>query len=923
MQIISSIRNLPDWARPLSERAEKASDQAEQGLPPQDESLHQVPLNSERATLRLNDMRELFIGYRNLDEVEGFDQSLGEPGKITFPTGEVAHFEGNSLNGNLDYRTSSGIVQYNYNGSQADFQRLNKNGRVDVGRVSIAAPEKSFSYSTQDPDEPQVEVPRSKHFESTGCGTTMLREIPADSEEVLFREVFLDGTKSMPQARADFQSSIQDGITRAGLQPDEQASIKKLFQKPSASTPRKVFYALQNLGKTYPKNAKLVSLREKAGFWQAMEDFPKLQADGITRTVQYYVSPGHLALQTAAQDWDIDEQTGLPIADSVVVGGGPGGLASAYHLSERGTRTVMFEAGHVGQAFSDAGAKSVHQLRTNGAASNVVYTANQNQLGIDISMHRHLGENREKCTDAREEWYAAVGETEHGVSDARADEATQPANRAELFEHMSHVAHGLALKYPDTFVCENSPVTGIEKIERGEDQLFKVKTAQGHEVLTRSLVMATGFVGSDGQHARSLNLFKPLESDPKAGVTVLENDNSLFEDNAKLESDMLVFSERLIGRPEIRNRIESLEAGSRLAVVGGGESAIKGALEALYLNPGVSVDLYTSGKMEPYQTQIPTSVIATPITEGAIRDKEIAQRTMSELEGFGTPVTAESLDELLGLEAEGRVRVHEFGKYFSDKTVDLGVADGKMTLRLKDEEVAQSLREQRTEWVELGLYGNEPPTDDPTVLPEADMVMVAAGYDKRSLRAGPLIQQLVDQDMVELERGQIAYGDDGLTSSKNPMISFNTAGALAFAADTAIPGRAIRGYRLAQVWEDRLPAREVPQERIESGLDYGTIDTNQAEEAKPWSKERIDAYISAGGNDPAQLAQRYEDLARIEDPEERASARLRVDASKTFPGPNPTLRALMIRANEAPESLTPVERVMWHRAQGLAERIGF
>lgn len=883
--------------------------------------MHQLPLDPERTTNQLGEMRETFISYRNMDEVEGFDQSMGEPGKITFPNGAIAHLSGNSLRGSLDYRTEQAVTRYNYNGSQADFQQLSRDGRIDVGRVDMARPEKSFSLSTQDPDQGTPDVPRSEYFGSTTCATEMLRGIPADSPEVLFREVFMDGTTSMPKARDTLQKGLRESISESDLQKDDQAALLALFERPSASTPARLYSALRELSKTYPDNAKLGPLKEKAGFWQAMEDFPKLQADGIARNVQYYVSPGHLALQTAAQNWDIDQQTGLPIADSVVVGAGPGGLASAYHLSQRGTRTILFEGGFVGQGFSDAGAKSVHQLRTNGAASNLVYTANSNQLGVDVSMQRHLAENREKCAEAREKWYEATGETAHGTSSARGSEVAQPANRSELFEHMSHVAHGLALKYPDTFVCENSPVSTIEKVERGETNLYRVKTAQGHEVLTRSLVMATGFVGSDGEHARSLNLFQKLEADPASGVTVLENDNSLFEDNTKLEKDLLVFSERLLGRPEIRDRIENLAKGSRLAVIGGGESAIKGALEALYLNPGVTIDLYTNGKMEPYQTQIPTSVIATPITEGAIKDKDIARQTLSELRDFGTPVTADSLEELLSFESEGRVRVREMGKYFSSDTIDLQARDGRLEVRLKDEEAARNLQAQRKEWSELGLYGANPPSDDPATLPPADMVMVAAGYDKRSLQAGPLIQQLIDGGMVEMVKGEVVYGSDGLTSAKDPMVAFNTAGAVAFASDTAIPGRAIRGLRLAQLMDGRLPKREIPADRIETGLPYGSVDTNQKEEAPAWSTERIRNYISQGGVNREEIARRYAEVEKIEDPAERASARLRVDADATFPGPNPTLRALMIRAAEAPESLTPAEKVMWQRAQELAERI--
>ena len=923
MALISNIPSLPQWAQSKAKRAERASERAKQGLPSEDKGLHEQPLNAERTTNQVSGLRELFVSYRNLDEVPGFDQSPGEIGKVTFPNnGGVVHFSGTSLNGAMDYRTDDFVSRYRFNGSKADYLTVQRNGATTIGSVDLANLPKSFSLSTRNPDEPAQEIPRSVYFEATSSGAEVLKRIPKDSDAALFREVFLDGTKSMSSVRADFQNSLKSAIADSDLSATEQAGLNELFQKPSASTPRKLYQALTKLSVVHPSDPKLSQLREKAGFWQAMEDFPKLQADGISRTVQYYVSPGHLALQTAAQDWDIDKESGLPVADSIIVGGGPGGLASAYHLSERGTRTVMFEAGYVGQGFSDAGAKSVHQLRTNGSASNLIYTANSNQLGVDVSMQRHLGENREKCSEAREEWNEACGEKTHGVSQARGDEAAHPANRSELFEHMSHVAHGLALKYPDTFVCENSPVTSIEKVERGDSHLFKVKTAQGHEMLTRSLVMATGFVGSDGQHARSLKMFEPLEG---SGVSVLENDNSLFEDNDKLEKNLLVFSERLIGRPEIRNRIETMPEGSRITVVGGGESAIKGALEALYLNPGVAVDLYTSGPMEPYQTQIPSSVIAPPVTEGAIKDKEIAARTLSGLREFGTPVTPDSLNELLQLETEGRVRIHEMGKHFSSDSIELQLkqTDGKpvrLNLRIKDEEAAASLRAQREQWTALGLYGEEPPTGDAADLPHADMVMVAAGYDKRSLRAGPLLQQLIDQDLVEIKNGEVSYGDDGLTSAKDSMVSFNTAGAVAFASDTAIPGRAIRGYRLAKTLGDRLPERTAPAERIETGLPYGGFDTNQTEENPSWSKERIEAFIQAGGTNPEEIQRRYDEVARIEDPEERASAKLRVDADSMFPGPNPTLRALMIRANEAPQTLTPAEKVMWQRAQELIQR---
>lgn len=924
MAPISSNHQTPLWTRPLEKNAENAAALAERGSPPTDSAIHSLPLDAERATTQISANRDHFLSVRSHDENPEFDKALNQPGLVDYGNGTTVTFTGTSLKGTLTSNAEDRHTRISYDGPVVRYVTIHRDGQFTTQKLDLSDPNKSFILSTRSADESSVVIEKSQYFGATHSSATMLKEIPQRSESAVLREIFLDGTKSMTEVRRNILSEMDAALKDSQLSPGDSAKLQEFLDNPGAKTPRQLFDALSDLSRSYGANEKISAMREKAALWQSIEDFPKLQADGIGRSSEYYISPQQLQTSAAAQNWDFDSTTGLPIADTVIVGAGPGGLATGYHLSESGTRTVIFEGGHVGQGFSDAGAKSVHQLRTNGAASNLIYTANSNQLGVDVSMQRHLGENRKKCNEARSQWYQASHEIQHGVSNAQANEAGGAANRAELFEHMSHVAHGLALNYPDTLVSENTPVTGIKKIERGDTHLFEVTTERGHHILARSLVMATGFVGGDGEHARNLAQFQKLEDTPHSGVTVLQTDNDLFTDNDSIDKNLLVFSERLIGRPEVRQQIKALPEGSRISVIGGGESATKGALEALHLNSNVTIDLYTSSPLEPYQTQVPTSVIAPAVTEASIRDKEVAKRSLATLENFGTPVTPATLQSLYELEAAGRVRIHELGKRFNEDTVAVEPkhTDSRpiLSFTLKDPQAAQALKEQRENWIAAGLYGDNPPTEPADVLPHADMVIVAAGYDKRSLRAGPLIQQLENQGLVELSGGEIVNGEDGLTSARNDKIAFNTAGAVSMAADTAIPARAVRGYRLAQNFATKLPTRERPKERIESQLPYADIDTAQQKELFNWEKSAVIDFIDRGGYDAESFQKRYQELEKIEDPQERASAELRTDAARLFGGPNQPLAALMIRAGEVPESLTPAERLLWQKAQDILAR---
>lgn len=773
-------------------------------------------------------------------------------------------------------------------------------------------------------------TPESPYSWATTSAAPVLQEIPADDEASLLGELFLEGG-SFPELRERFGQELADGLDALSGQGLDVDVAREILSAPSAATPRRLYQSLLTLSReSQTPNELLASLKEKAGLWQALEDFSKLKADGLMRTAEHYISPGHLALATAARGWDIDSQTGMPIADTVVIGGGPGGLATTYHLSEGGHRVVLLEGGKIGQGFADANAQSVHQLRTHADASNVIYTGSQTQLGVAVSMPRNLAQSRLKCEEARHQWSQATGEPEQGYTQAAPGERAVPANRAELFDHMAQVAAGLAQHYGDTFVSENSPVSQLDLVERDGAKLFSVQTENGHRMLARSLVMATGFVGSDGEYARCLKTFDRLPN-----TLVLCNDHDLYRQSAELRelqegldqgrlAGTMVMTERMLGRPELREMVKSLPAGSRVGVIGGGESAVKGALEVLALNAEIGLDLYTSSPIEPYQTQVPTSVIHPAVVEKSLSNAEVANRTWKETENFETPVTPATMASLLKAESEGRLRIRELGAHFSDKTVELAAQQNELgqtiALDLKDPAVMENLRRQRESWAKAGLYGKQPPADDPTRLPPTALFVVAAGYDRRSLQAGPMVQRLVDLGVAELKNGEPAFSSDGLTSSLCPTLAFNTAGASLQPADSAIPGRAVRGYRLSKNLAAKLPPREKPADRIPSKLPFGDVDTVTDREENLKSDDWVLAFLDQEGIPADQVAAREAEIAAIADPEAREKARKRWDIERRFPAINANLRQLLWKASEEPESLTPAEKVMVDRAYALSAR---
>ena len=918
--------NVPAWAKERVESLLKDGEKLTASSPTPDGFVRR-DLTEETAVLQHWNNRTSLSRMMHLDNNEKVGRDADpKPGEVDVGWSRFS-YQGNYSNGHLlqvtTDRDDQAVNLTLHQGKLITNVDIRQSGVAFYNRFDAEHPEESVSFETQASKDARTTDRLSEHFQATGKAADLIPKSKGESLEERAAASMYTGGEQLPELRQEIMGKLKSDIGQ--LPAEQQAKLKGLMDKPNARTPQQLHQAVLEMSRSNPEQKEIQTLKSLSGAWQAMEDAPKIMADGILRNQEFYMAPGTLQMQTAARGWEFDKKTGLPIADTVVVGAGPGGLATGYHLSQQGQRTVIFEGGKLGQGFSDASAQSVHQLRTTSFSSDLIYTNSRTDLGIDVSLRRHSESIRQKGEEAKESWNAMRGEEDHS-----SNEGFGALNRNNLFEHMAQLGHGLATKYPDTFLLENSPISSITKEKRGKDTLFRVKSDKGHEMLTRSLFMATGFVGSNGEYARGLQQFADLEKAKPEAMTVLGSDHDLVGKNDQLldRDQALVFSDRLIGRPEIRARIKSLPAGSTLAVVGSGESAAKGTIEALHLNPELKVDLYTKNPLEPYQVQIPVSHFSNIVSENAIKDRGLADQTLKEFEQLKTPITTETMKDLLTFESEGRLRIREMGKRFNDETVKVELLEGdrpSFKLTLQDEEVSKTLQEQRESWTSAGLYGANPPTEAPDSFPDADMVMMAIGYDTSRVNASPLMQQLIDQDMVEIKDGRVQYGEDGLTSSLNPQVGFNTASAVRMSSDTALPGRAVRGLRLAQNLAGKLPTREAPskEESIASGLPLGVADTTNPEEFPTqdleWAKSLLS--LKTNGTRPDTLEWLQENADAPKDAEDRAWNNRHRELGIKFAGPNSTVRALVGRYQEYPDTLTPAEKLTAIRALQISDRL--
>ena len=211
-------------------------------------------------------------------------------------------------------------------------------------------------------------------------------------------------------------------------------------------------------------------------------------------------------------------------------------------------------------------------------------------------------------------------------------------------------------------------------------------------------------------------------------------------------------------------------------------------------------------------------------------------------------------------------------------------------IRVIDPKVREKLQEQSREWADQGLHQDACPE-----VSNVRMVINASGYDRRQLAMNPLVLQLHQAQLLELEEGQPKL--DGFVSAACPDLAFDSAMALSTAADGAIPGMAVRGRKLAEHLAFQLPERPLPPQ-AEAPANLG------ADWATGYSQEDFEGFV------------RYRGLA----PQWVESQGGPVDSPEfAFPDPERFLRQL---ASRDPKSLSVAETITLGRGYDLVRRMG-
>lgn len=621
-------------------------------------------------------------------------------------------------------------------------------------------------------------------------------------------------------------------------------------------------------------------------------DHLKMSADGMGRTSVHYWTPQELRAEQLRRGWGEQKLKGEPVADAVVVGGGPSGLAAAYYLSEAngkgdtGLRTVLIEGGYVGQAFSDGGAPSVHWLRTGRWTTSLATTGaaparHVAQIGLP-RVSEFLG-FKPKGQAARADVEARTGGKYIGRSReerklARFKESSNPLARAwgwlsgwffypireriapiarnEIWQYFNHVGSHIA-ENPNALVLEQSPVTGYKK---RSDGLWEVRTAQGHVVLARRLVIGTGIVGTDADFAQIPKEFKALEEkNPDAYLSVAGNPDlgrkagelsALFDERARTGhfGKQFLFTGTLLRTPEVQRWLKALPSGSRVGVIGSGESAAKDVVDILIQNPSLKVAIFAKSQFEPAQVQVPETYFTPELAKRGIVDKDFAKFSVDQWKRvFGTPITPQTMIDMLTAQKQGRVEVYELGKHFTDAMMQLalrpGIAGGGTEVEITDVEVVKNLVEQKRVWAEkyglnLEIGEHMGPGGTHLRIPLIDGGWVfSTGFAAGKTRYTPQMQQLIDgghvkiaqgEDLPKWFKGQVLVDEKNhISSAGDPTLAFTGISFYNPAGDSTIAGMGVRGSYIGDYMKKSLREEARAHGRDSRGsptMDVPTLD---------------------------------------------------------------------------------------------------
>ena len=735
------------------------------------------------------------------------------------------------------------------------------------------------------------------------------------------RAIFLDKTESLADYRVKQQKTLKNLVSR--LSPDKQEIFGNVLEAARSSLPMELYHlALTSLeGSAKEERAVLDSIKKEAGGWAALESLPETSADGLTQRLVSYTSPQSLAAQTMTRGWDRDERTGLPIADSVIVGAGPGGLASGYHLANTGAHTVIFEAKSAGQAFSDDNAKSVKELRTSVLGTDILGSNWRGFQGHEASLSNQYFSINEEVKTAQADWEEATGE------DLRASNRTEEEGpfetafpRAGLYDHLQRMASSLSREYPDTFLIERSPVKDVVPVHDG---LFRVTTHNGHQILARTLVPSTGFVGVDGELARKLPVLTALATEKENGPINISDDNSEMalaqQISENLESlrqhgklrQAVIASDRKLGSPDIRTLVAGLPKGSHIGFVGGGESGVKGVLEVAALNPDNVIDFYTSRPLEPYQTQVPAGHLNFANIKAVREHSELKERTFEILKSsdFGSPITTASLGDLFELVGQGRVNIHNLGTHFDDSSVIAESTNDSdnpaIRISYKTGAVGASVEKEREQLRQAGLLDDKVETS--FAPSDLSMVFTSVGYDTKAARIPDYLNELVKAGLFDPAKGSL-----------DSRIVANSAGFASDTADTALAGRAVQGWDTPAALVSHLPRRETPTARLRDDLLQNGIRVARTPKPQTLQQSEVERVLSSGARDINLLESLQEQLTT---PESTTDFELTSSIDDTSLAVQDPLRLLNQMSRVLPQYLSPSEKELVRRGRELSQRI--
>ncbi len=630
-----------------------------------------------------------------------------------------------------------------------------------------------------------------------------------------------------------YRQLLDEAVAGGYLSPEQAAQREERFDTGSMGP--------YNVKEKTPPGAKVLDILNEMDSDQfCLIRHPQQVGDGLYRPMDFYVSPGHLTLKAAAQGWPTSKDSDgndVPVADVVVVGAGPGGLTTSWQLARRGGRVVCFESELAGSNFNDGGAKAVHHMRTSSEFTNLINEGTSaGSLEHPLSLSGTLPVSRPHAQAGREGQLKLTGEEVHGVYPdiVGNDSILAPATRGELWNHLSNIAYSMANDFPDGVLIERSPVNGVTY---GEDGLFEVTTSRGHKIKAKEIVLSTGLTGPKGEKAKSLKVLSDLNaSDPETTMMLQRIGDT--QTNAERLNDLthgekpatMIVNDRLLGDQSFRQAFAAIPKGEHAAMIGSGESGIKGALEMAHLNPNIVVDLFVKGYTESAQVQVPSENFRQPVIEATLENDAMAHMLKDMYEVFDTPVTPRSFQECFELQQAGRIRIFELGQYFDEKSVKLTAQeDGSTKLEFNDPKVIATLAKNEADFKAKGLMPQDSTLAGPT---NYRAFVQAAGYKKVPLSEDPLA--------MFPEEARSKVHTNSINNSLHP-------------AQSALPGLGTGGRHLAE----NLAGRLVPDDRrveIDQPTDHGVDYRN-------WSDKDVNAIINNLGQDPKVAAEIRKEIA--------------------------------------------------------------